>query len=345
MYKASYKPYQLKFNEPGGTSRGVLTTKMSYFIEITHQDRPGIKGIGECSILPGLSPDDSPQLEDKLQWCCNNINTIAENFHKHLMEWPAIRFAIEMALLDFQNGGNKIWFPSDFTNSKKQIKINGLIWMGSIKEMHRRIKEKTEAGFDCLKMKIGALDFDKEFELLASIRERFAPDELEIRVDANGAYTAKQAESVLKRLESLHIHSIEQPIKAGQWEEMSVLCKNAPIPIALDEELIGVNDPLERKRMLEIIRPRYIILKPSLTGGFKSSENWIDWAHTLNIDWWVTSALESNIGLNAIAQWTATLNNPLPQGLGTGQVFTNNLDAPLRVENGHLIYQKPDSGY
>ncbi|ASB49999.1 o-succinylbenzoate synthase [Alkalitalea saponilacus] len=344
MFQATYHPYQLQFKEPGGTSRGVLTSKMSYFIEITHAHKPGIKGIGECSVLPGLSPDDSPHLEEKLQWCCNNINTIAESFHKHLMDWPAIRFAVEMALLDLQNGGNRIWFPSDFTNSKKNIKINGLIWMGTIEEMHRRIKEKTESGFDCLKMKIGALDFDKEFELLSSIRERFAPDKLEIRVDANGAYTPKQAGSVLERLETLKIHSIEQPIKAGQWKEMAVLCKNTPVPIALDEELIGINNPKDRKQMLETIHPQFIILKPSLTGGFSSSENWIELAETYNIDWWVTSALESNIGLNAIAQWTATLNNPLPQGLGTGQVFTNNMDAPIKVEKGYLIYQKPNSG-
>jgi o-succinylbenzoate synthase len=339
MYKAALYPHQLIFNHPGGTSRGILNTKMSFYIHIWKDAASEITGKGECSILPGLSPDDRPDLEEKLQWCCQNINALIPDFHKELQDWPALRFAVEMALADLHHGGRGIYYPSDFTKGLKEIPINGLIWMGKTEEMKRRIEEKLEEGFSCLKLKIGALDFDSEIQLIKSLRKRFNGETLELRVDANGAFSPQKAPEVLDQLARLSIHSIEQPIKEGQWKEMAQLCATTPIPIALDEELIGLQDENIRKEMISTIRPQYIILKPSLTGGFYSSENWIKQAESVGAAWWITSALEANTGLNAIAQWTATLNNPMPQGLGTGQVFTNNLDSPLVVEHGKLRYQ------
>ncbi|GAO30777.1 o-succinylbenzoate synthase [Geofilum rubicundum] len=343
MYKATLHPHQLIFHHPGGTSRGVLSTKMSYYLHISKEAAPEVTGRGECSILPGLSPDDRPDLEEKLQWCCQNIDALIPDFHKHLKDWPAIRFAVEMALADLHHGGRGIYYPSDFTMGQKEIPINGLIWMGNTDEMKRRIEEKLEEGFNCLKLKIGALDFDSEIQLIKSLRKRFNPQTLELRVDANGAFSPRKAPGVLDQLARLSIHSIEQPLKAGQWKEMAQLCATTPIPIALDEELIGLQDENTRKEMITSIRPQYIILKPSLTGGFSSSEKWIKQAESVDAGWWITSALEANIGLNAIAQWTATLNNPMPQGLGTGQVFTNNLDSPLVVEHGKLRHRTPSA--
>lgn len=338
MLKASIHPHKLIFKQPGGTSRGVLTTKMSWYIQIWDNANSEIRGIGECSVLPGLSPDDKPGLEDKLLWCCSNIDAIADDYYQTLKEWPAIRFAIEMALMDLNNGGKQILFPSGFTTGNISIPINGLIWMGQIDEMSRRIEEKLADGFHCLKLKIGALNFNNEYALIKSLRSRFSREELELRVDANGAFSPESAPRVLDQLARLDIHSIEQPIKAGQWDKMAAICESTPIPVALDEELIGIHDEHMRKQMLSEIMPQYIILKPSLTGGFKSSQNWIDIANDVDAHWWVTSALEGNIGLNAIAQWTATLNNKMPQGLGTGMVFTNNIVSPLEVVNGQLHY-------
>lgn len=338
MYKASLHPHQLIFKHPGGTSRGVLSTKMSYYFHIWQDAAPEVKGRGECSILPGLSPDDRPQFEAKLQWCCHNLDALIPDFHEQLKDWPAIRFAVEMALADLHQGGKAVYYPSDFTKGLQEIPINGLIWMGNPEEMNRRIEEKLEEGFNCLKLKIGAMDFDSEIQLIKSLRKRFSARALELRVDANGAFSPQKAPKILHQLAQLSIHSIEQPIKAGQWKSMAQLCANTPIPIALDEELIGLADENIRKEMITTICPQYIILKPSLTGGFLASENWIKHAEKVKADWWITSALEANIGLNAIAQWTATLNNPLPQGLGTGQVFTNNVDSPLAVERGKLRY-------
>lgn len=338
MLKASLHPHQLIFKQPGGTSRGVLSTKMSWYLKVWNDENPNVIGLGECSILLGLSPDDRSNLEDKLRWCCQNITFIANNFHDVLKDWPAIRFAVEMAILDLQTGGQQILFASDFTRGTKSILINGLIWMGTIDEMSKRIEEKLAQGFHCLKLKIGAVDFDNEYSLLTSLRNKFSSTELELRVDANGAFSAAQAPKVLDNLAKLEIHSIEQPINVGQWDAMAHLCQSTPIPIALDEELIGIQDETIRKQMLETIKPQFIILKPSLVGGFLSSQNWIDLAKNVNAGWWVTSALEGNIGLNAIAQWTATLNNPMPQGLGTGQVFANNLESPLEVADGRLCF-------
>jgi o-succinylbenzoate synthase len=343
MLKASLHPHKLIFKQPGGTSRGVLSSKMSWYLKVWDDENPDVIGVGECSVLPGLSPDDRPNLEDKLRWCCQNIAAIANNFHEVLEDWPAIRFAVEMAIIDLQTGGQQILFDSDFTRGTKPILINGLIWMGAIDEMSKRIEEKLAQGFHCLKLKIGAIDFDNEYTLLTSLRNRFSSTDLELRVDANGAFSPAQAPEVLDKLAKLDIHSIEQPIKAGQWDAMARLCASTPIPIALDEELIGIHDVTICKQMLETIKPQFIILKPSLVGGFLSSQNWIDLARSVNAGWWVTSALEGNIGLNAIAQWTATLNNSMPQGLGTGQVFANNLKSPLQVADGRLYFKYVDS--
>ena len=338
MLKARLYPHKLLFKQPGGTSRGVLTSKMSWYLEVWHHDNPTVKGLGECSVLPGLSPDDRSGLEEQLQWCCVHIDEVASAPHDSLVAWPAIRFAVEMALLDLNQGGRQVLFPSSFTGGRSSIPINGLIWMGQMDEMSRRIEEKLADGFHCLKLKIGALAFDEEFTLLKQLRERFSVNELELRVDANGGFTPEQAPGVLEQLATLAIHSIEQPIKAGQWEAMAALCASTPLPIALDEELIGLHDVVIRKQMLETIRPQYIIIKPSLTGGFLSSQNWIDLAGQIHAGWWITSALEGNVGLNAIAQWTAILNNTMPQGLGTGQVFTNNLLSPLEMVHDRLKF-------
>lgn len=340
MLKASFQPYKLIFNTPGGTSRGVLTEKPGWFISVWDEKHPEKKGIGECSVLPKLSPDDRPEIEAKLKEVCTNIDALKTRFHNDLDIWPAIRFALETAFLDLQNGAKEILFPSPFTKGEEGIPINGLIWMGSPDEMKQQIDEKLKAGFHCLKMKIGAIDFEQEYQILKNLRRSFRSDELELRVDANGAFSFAEAPVILERLASLHIHSIEQPIKAGQWQEMARLCETTPVPIALDEELIGITRIEEKQKMISTIKPQYIILKPSLTGGFQASEEWIATAEKYNVGWWITSALESNIGLNAIAQWTATLHNPLPQGLGTGQVFSNNVDSLLTIKKGELWIER-----
>lgn len=342
MLKASYKPYTLYFKTPGGTSRGVLTEKKSFLLSVWDDANPQRTGTGECSLLPGLSPDNRPELEAKIKEVCENIAEWSGHFHQSLSEWPGLRFAVETALKDLENGEENILFPSSFTEGKAGIPINGLIWMGTPAEMQEQIEEKLNLGFHCLKMKIGAIHFSEEHQILETLRKRFSPDQLKIRVDANGAFSPQEAPGILEELGKLHIHSIEQPIAAGQWQAMKTLCQNSPIPIALDEELIGINDPSEKEEMIATIRPHYIILKPSLLGGFQATSEWIETAGKYQTGWWNTSALESNIGLNAIAQWTFTLNNPLPQGLGTGQVFSNNIDTgrKMTIRNGALWMKK-----
>ena len=286
----------------------------------------------------GLSIDDTPNYEEKLKWVCQNINVglvvlLAETIH-----YPSIQFGLEQAFLSLEAKNPFELFPSDFTKGKQNISINGLIWMGDKSFMQQQIKDKLQQGFSTIKMKIGAIDFDTEINLLKSIRNEFSSKEITLRVDANGGFTPKNALEKLQRLSELDIHSIEQPIKQGQWQEMAVLCEKAPLPIALDEELIGVFTSEEKEKCIQTIQPQYIILKPSLVGGFKGSEEWISIAKKYNADNWITSALESNIGLNAIAQWTHVLNTKLPQGLGTGGLFTNNFESPLEVLNGSLAY-------
>lgn len=339
MLKASIDFHELIFKEPGGTSRGVLTTKPSYFVRLWNSSKPNVVGVGECSILPNLSPDDRPEVKEKLLEVAQNIQHHVKTNFQELQAWPAVTFAFEMALLDLKNDGQQIYFESDFTQGNRFIPINGLIWMGKIDEMKSRIEEKLQEGYRCLKLKVGALSFEDELLLLKKLRETYSANELELRLDANGAFSFNESPSVLEQLAPLNIHSIEQPIQQGNWAQMAQLCATSPIDIALDEELIGITDDAQRKKMIEIIQPHYIILKPSLLGGFNSSARWIYWAEKIKVGWWVTSALESNVGLNAIAQWTATLNSQMPQGLGTGQVFTNNVDAPLYVHHGHLKYR------
>ncbi len=332
---AIYKKYILDFKRPSGTSRGVLTQKETWFLIIEHQ---GKKGIGECGLLKGLSVDDLPNYEDKLAWVCSNINKGLAILYKALTAYPSIQFGLEQAFLSLNSEKPFELFPSDFTRINQPISINGLIWMGDEVFMHEQIQQKLANGFRCIKMKIGAIDFEKEIDILRSIRKRYSKDEIELRVDANGAFSTKEALCKLKILVDYDIHSIEQPIKPGVIETMQFLCAESPVPIALDEELIGVCDFEEKKHVLKTIQPQYIILKPSLVGGYRGSHDWIDLAEKYHIKWWVTSALESNVGLNAIAQWTFTLNNPLPQGLGTGTLYTNNLESPLKVAQGKLYY-------
>jgi o-succinylbenzoate synthase len=284
--------------------------------------------------------EDRPDYEDKLKWVCNNIELGLDILLAKTIHFPSIQIGLEQAFLSLQSTSPYKLFVSNFTESNKAIDINGLIWMGDREFMNDQIKEKIAQGFRCLKMKIGAIDFATEVQLLASIRKEFSINDIELRVDANGAFKPSEALEKLKILSNYDLHSIEQPIRQGHYQEMALLCEETPLPIALDEELIGVFDVTKRTKMLQIIKPQYIILKPSLVGGFKESLEWIELAKKSGIGWWVTSALESNIGLNAIAQWTATLKSSMPQGLGTGGLFTNNFDSPLEVYKGGLYYNK-----
>ncbi len=336
MHTATFKKYTLLFKRPSGTSRGVLKKKESWFIFLKNTENSSKIGIGECGLLKGLSIDDRPDFEEKLKKVCENPDAFFKN---GLDEFPAIQFGLEMAFLDLQNGGKRAFFESAFLQNEQPIPINGLIWMGEKSFMFDQIKQKIEAGFRCIKLKIGAIDFEEEMALLKYIRQQFGPEEVELRVDANGAFAPNNALEKLENLAALHLHSIEQPIRQGQWPEMARLCEKTPLPIALDEELIGIFDTEKRAECLDVVKPQYIILKPSLVGGFASSNEWIQLAEDRNIGWWATSALESNIGLNAIAQWTATLKNPLPQGLGTGQLYTNNFESPLEVVGENLFYR------
>lgn len=339
MLTATFKKHTLVFKQASGTSRGVLRTKDSYFIILKSSNKPNIIAVGECGLLRGLSIDDVPNYEAKLAEVCRDINNYEYWLDKGLREFPSIHFGLEMALLDLKTDATKTLFPSDFTNNEKPIPINGLIWMGEKQFMFDQIKSKLNEGWNCIKLKIGAIDFEAEMELLKYIRSQFSKSDIELRVDANGAFSPENALEKLNRLAEMELHSIEQPIKQHQWNEMAELCKKTPLPIALDEELIGIFDIAEKRRMMEIIKPQYLIFKPSFIGGFKGTQEWIDLCDEFKTPWWMTSALESNIGLNAIAQWTATFDNALPQGLGTGQLYTNNFDSPLSVNGGLLRYE------
>ena len=333
--KASYKKYTLNFKRPSGTSRGVLTTKETWFLILEEENN---FGIGECGILRTLSIDDRSDYEEKLKWTCQNIHLPKDELLAELVEFPSIQFGVEMALLSLQSQDPFQLFPSAFTNGEKGIPINGLIWMGEEAFMHEQIQQKLEQGFSCIKLKIGAIDFDKEIALLQSIRKKYSASEIELRVDANGAFQPQEALQKLQRLSELDLHSIEQPIKQGQFSEMAKLCAKTPLPIALDEELIGVFSVTKKEELLQTIQPQYIILKPSLIGGFKGTQEWIDLAEKQNIGWWITSALESNIGLNAISQFTFMQDSNMPQGLGTGSLYTNNIKSPLVVKGEYITY-------
>ncbi|MHC5309249.1 o-succinylbenzoate synthase [Myroides sp. LJL116] len=333
--KASYFKYVLDFKRPSGTSRGILKQKETWFIVL---ESNGKKGIGECGILRSLSVEDTPFYQDKLKWACDNIHLGLDQLWQELIQYPSIQFGLEQAFLSLQSNDPFILWDNAFSNAKDSIAINGLVWMGDPLFMKQQIDQKIQEGFNCVKLKIGAIDFDKELELLAYIRSLYSKEQIELRVDANGGFTYQTALDKLKALSVYDIQSIEQPIATRQWEQMRDLVEKTPIPIALDEELIGVFTLEEKAELLDRINPQYIILKPSLIGGFKGSMQWIELAKQRNIGYWITSALESNIGLNAIAQWTYTLDIPIAQGLGTGGLYTNNISSGLKVENGALWY-------
>lgn len=333
--KATYHKHILNFKRPSGTSRGVLKTKETWFLKLQEGEQ---WGIGECGILRGLSIDDRPDYEEKLQWVCANIALGKETLYRELVEFPSLQFGVEMAFLSFEASDPFVLFPSEFTSGVKNIPINGLVWMGDVSFMKQQITEKLKEGFRCIKLKIGAIDFASEVRLLQQIRNEFSASEIELRVDANGAFSPSEALEKLSILSELELHSIEQPIKQGQWQEMARLCEATPLPIALDEELIGVFASESKEKLLNTIQPQYIILKPSLIGGIHGSDAWIEAASRNNIGWWITSALESNVGLNAISQYTFTKNSKLPQGLGTGSLYTNNIPAPLEVSQGAIQY-------
>jgi len=339
--KASYHRHELQFKRPSGTSRGVLKTKETWFIRIENK---GNYGIGECGILRGLSIDDRTDYEEKLNWTCQNIQLGKEKLLEELIEFPSIQMGVEMAFISLASKNPHVLFPSDFTTGASGITINGLIWMGEFDFMKQQIEEKLAKGFTCVKLKIGAINFADELTLLKKIRNQFSEKEVELRVDANGAFHPNDALEKLKRLSEFNLHSIEQPIETKQWQDMAELCEKTPLPIALDEELIGVFDVTKRQAMLQTIQPQYIILKPSLVGGFKETKNWIDIAESQDINWWITSALESNVGLNAIAQFTYTLQNKMPQGLGTGSLYTNNISSPLEI-NGEKLWYNPKKNW
>lgn len=338
--KATYQKYTLDFKRPSGTSRGILTQKETWFLVL---EKDGKTGIGECGILRGLSADDRPDYEEKLQWVCEHISLGEELLWESLLKFPSIQFGVEMAFRSLASESPFLLFPSEFTLGEKSIPINGLVWMGDEEFMKQQIEEKIAQGFTCIKLKIGAIDFEKELQLLRIIRQNFTPQQIEIRVDANGAFYETEALYKINQLTGFQIHSIEQPIQKKQHDTMSFLCKNTNLPIALDEELIGVFSFAEKEALLQKIKPQYIILKPSFIGGFRGSDEWIFLAEKYKIGWWITSALESNIGLNAIAQYTFLKQNPMPQGLGTGALFTNNFDCPLEVNEGQLFYNPAHS--
>lgn len=333
--KASYCRYILQFKQPAATSRGTLVEKETFFLKLEDDGMPGISGIGECAVFRGLSADDVPEYEEKVKELCRNINNGEQT---DLSRFSSIRFGLETAIYDFSNGGNRMPFPSAFTRGETFVPINGLVWMGTKDEMLARIDEKIKAGFTTIKLKVGAINSESELALVKHIRRVFPPDVLAIRLDANGGFTPANALLRLEEFAKYGIHSIEQPIKNGQWEQMRKLCGESPIDIALDEELIGIESPKGMAEMLDAIKPKYIILKPSLVGGFSGAEAWMQQAASRGIGGWVTSALESNVGLNAIAQWTARMGAEMPQGLGTGALYVNNIECPLEQVGEVLRY-------
>ena len=334
MMHASFTSYELLFKRPAGTSRGTLNSKLTYLLKVqdTHSEY-----VGECSFFRGLSADCEMEYKPKLQWVCDHINEGKEILIKNCQEFPSIQFGIEQIFAQIERKKNGLFFSSKFTEGKQGIKINGLIWMGNWDFMREQIQQKLEQNDSCIKLKIG-VNWEEEHKILKNLRKEFSASQLELRVDANGGFTYEEAKKVLDRLAKLEIHSIEQPIKAENENLMADLCKYTPTPIALDEELIGKFFKDQKEKTLELINPQYIILKPSLIGGWKGSEEWIEIAEAKNIDWWITSALESNIGLNAIAQWTALFHKDIPQGLGTGSLYTNNFPSKLSVRGEYLFY-------
>jgi o-succinylbenzoate synthase len=363
--KASFQPYLLRFRFEAGTSRGVLTEKKIYFLSLKNLADVSVEGVGECNILKDLSfeyitgnfsneNDFFEYYETQLSKLCLELEQIADAWEKLPApdsfsaivrqivgeQLPSLTFALETALLDLYHGGKKLIFDTAFSRGEKAIPINGLIWMGKAAFMREQIDEKLRQGYSTLKMKIGAIDFEQECELLKYIRSQFPAEKLSLRVDANGAFKPTEALQKLDKLATFNLHSIEQPVAVAAKETLQMLCKQSPVPIALDESLIGIMTKQAKENLLRSIKPQFIVLKPALLGGFGHCREWIQIAENEGVAWWITSALESNIGLNAIAQFTATFNNQLPQGLGTGQLYHNNINLPLHIEKGFLWYGK-----
>ncbi len=323
------------FKQPAGTSRGVYRTRRSWMV--TLMDEEGRTGIGECAPLPRLSCDDVPDYGSLLEGFCQRLEKEGRIPYEALRPYPSMLFGLETALLQLERGGLD-FFGTPWSRGKEGIPINGLIWMGTMGEMQRRLQEKLDAGFSCIKLKIG-VEIEGEMELLKYVRSRYPSSQVQLRVDANGAFSTDEAEEVLQRLAAFDLHSIEQPIRAGQWEEMARLCRTSPLAIALDEELIGVNDPADKVRLLDEIRPQYLVLKPSLHGGMQGTREWVQLAKERGIGSWITSALESNIGLHAVAQLTADIYGPgitMAQGLGTGLLYTDNIEMPIGIRGQHI---------
>lgn len=349
---STFQKYTLNFKFLAGTSRGVLRDKDSFFIKVSQAYPSKVYGVGECAPLKGLSPDDHDEMENVLEEVCQKLNEsdlkpiseediffwVDENIDVNL---PAVRFGVETALLDLYFSGNRQVLSNSWSQAPfNPIEINGLVWMGDKDWMIDQVKAKIEDGFKCIKIKIGAIDFEKEMELLSYIREQYDAEKISIRVDANGAFTEEDVYQKLRRLADFDVHSIEQPIKPGQHALMRELCIQSPVDIALDEELIGITSLRDKVAVLDKINPAYIILKPTLVGGIAATKHWIRLAEERKIGWWITSALESNVGLNAIAQLCATYDTKIPQGLGTGQLYHNNISSPLRIHKGQLYYDQ-----
>ena len=341
MRKITITSKLLHFLQPAGTSRGVYNTRLSFYLKLTSDEQPDVVGVGECATLPDLSCDAMPpnEYERKLRTFCDEYERTGVIDYEAMRTYPSMLFGLETAVAQFNAKGSLNFFDTPFGRGEEGIPINGLVWMGTFKEMFERLEAKLKAGFRCIKIKIGAIDFDRELQLIRHIRSTFSRKDVELRVDANGGFTPEEALSRMEALVQYDIHSIEQPIKQHQWTEMARLCAATPLPIGLDEELIGVNERQKKIELLDTIRPQYIVLKPSLHGGMAGTEEWIQLARERNIGSWITSALESNVGLNAIAQLTASIygtNIRHAQGLGTGQLFADNIEMPLKVVGDKL---------
>ena len=375
MYKIEISERTLHFKQPAGTSRGVYTTRHSYYLTLTSDEIPGVEGVGECATLPDLSCDAKPEYAVTLRQVCQMVEQMGRIPYDMIRAYPSITFGLETAFASFFDAAKKLLeivpaegassssemlkqkgvsvpagmenlvdlYDSPFGRGEEGITINGLVWMGTYEEMLARLEEKLQAGFHCVKLKIGAIDFFKELDLIKRIRDVYTKEQVELRVDANGGFLPENAMSQLEALAKYDIHSIEQPIKQHQWPKMAQLCRETPLPIALDEELIGVNVRSMKQALLDTVRPQYIILKPSLHGGIYGCNEWIELANQRGIGSWITSALESNIGLHAIAHYAAKVYGPnvqMPQGLGTGLLFTDNIPMPLEIRGDQLFVVK-----
>lgn len=337
MFRIEIIPYKLLFKRPAGTSRGVYTDHDVWYVVFRNSEDHTHFGIGECAPLHDLSCDFSPEYSEKVAYFCKKTEENQQIDTEILRNYPSILFGLETAMRHYRRKSWQLW-DTPFCRGEKGISINGLIWMGDHSFMMEQIQSLLARGFRCIKLKIGAIDFERELDLLSNIRSRYSAQEITLRVDANGSFNDKDVMVKLQQLAELDIHSIEQPIQAGQWKKMAELCSSTPLPIALDEELIGVNDIATKRALLNVIRPQFVILKPSLHGGITGCNEWIKIADEMHIGWWITSALESNIALNCISQWCSTFNNALPQGLGTGSLYTNNTPSPLEIRRDQLWF-------